>query len=139
MSVEEELEILYNGCYGGWGMSEKAEELYKSLKGDDDINIYSLSIRTDPVLINLCKEMGKDFNCKYGNVKIIKIPKRYENHYFIHEYDGKETVKIHYALYERDNLLSKIKNILDDDNIDDSKKIHLIRDTFEDWDFKTVI
>lgn len=33
---EEVIEVLYNRCYGSWGISEKAIELYKLRNGKYD-------------------------------------------------------------------------------------------------------
>jgi NAD-dependent SIR2 family protein deacetylase len=42
--------------------------------------------------------------------------KKYENYYYIHEYDGKECVQIDFAKYNLDNIYYKIKEILQSNN-----------------------
>jgi hypothetical protein len=82
MINEEEIEILYNIQFGGWGITKKAEELYKLKKGIDDLldlNFYDLEYRTDPILIEIYKELGDEFDDKYSKTRIKKIPKKYKN------------------------------------------------------------
>lgn len=38
MISEEEIEVLYNACYGGWGIRDKAKELYKLRKTENSNN-----------------------------------------------------------------------------------------------------
>jgi hypothetical protein len=112
---EEQIEILYNVKYGGWGISKKAEELYQCKKcTDDKLDIsYDLSYRTDPILIEIYKELGTEFDDEYSKTKIKQIPKKYENYYEIHEYDGKESITINYTKYKLDEIHSKIKSIVE--------------------------
>jgi hypothetical protein len=120
----EEIEVLYNNCYGGWGVSNKAKDLYKLRKMNNSINDY-LSKRSDPILIQIYHELGDEFDQKYSKTAIEKIPKKYEKYYFISEYDGLETVEIDYTKYKLDNLYSKIKIILQH-NYDNNTKINEI-------------
>jgi hypothetical protein len=102
----EEIQVLYNSCYGGWCISEKAMQLY-TLRKTTNSNNY-LSKRNDPVLIQIYNELGNDFDeNKYSKTAISKIPKKYENYYFIYEYDGLESVEIDYTKYQLNNLKKK--------------------------------
>jgi len=122
----EEIEVLYNGWYGGWRMSEKARELY-SLRRTKDSNNY-LSRRNDPILIQIYNELGDDFDeSRTSTTMIQKIPKKYENHYYISEYDGLETVEINYTKYELDNLKKNIKEILENNSIHNDDKINQLK------------
>ena len=58
---------------------------------------------------------------------IQKIPKKYENYYYIDEYDGLESVQIDYSNYELDNLKKNIKEILGNNSIDIDEKINEIK------------
>lgn len=123
ITPEEEIEVLYNNRYGGWTISSKARKLYKLRKTDNSRNY--LSIRSDPILIQIYKELGDDFDdTKYSKTAIEKIPKKYEKYYTIREYDGLETVEIDYTSYELDNLKQKIKEILENNSIDNDEKIN---------------
>ena len=120
---EEEIEVLINDCYGGWSMSNKANKLYKLRKTEN--SGYYLCRRSDPILVQIYKELGDEFDGKtHSKTGIEKIPKKYEKHYIINEYDGLETVEIDYALYELDNLKQKIKEILENNNMDNDEKIN---------------
>ena len=122
ISDNEEIEVLYNATYGGWGLSDKANELY-TLRKIKNSNYY-LHRRSDPILVQIYKELGDEFDSKYSKTKIEKIPKKFENYYYITEYDGLETVEIDFIKYELDNLKQKIKEILENNSIDNDEKIN---------------
>lgn len=131
-SEEETIEVLYNDCYGGWGVSKKAIKLYndrmkkinpehKNIK--DCIDIWNK--RHDPVLVEIFHELGSNFNGgKYNNSKIKVIPKKYENCYIISEYDGLEKVSIDLTKYKLDMITQIIKSnsMNSDEKINELKK-----------------
>lgn len=120
---EEEIEVLYNDKYGGWTISSKARKLYKLRKTNDSYNY--LCKRSDPILVQIYKELGDEFDEeKYSKTAIEKIPKKYEKYYIISEYDGLESVEIDYTKYELDHLKQKIKEILENNSIDNDEKIN---------------
>jgi hypothetical protein len=117
---EEEIEVLLNDCYGGWQISNKANKLYELRRTKD-----SIRKRSDPILVQIYKELGDEFDGgKHSKTGIEKIPKKYEKYYIINEYDGLETVEIDYTLYELDNLKQKIKEILENNSMDNDEKIN---------------
>ena len=118
----EEIEVLYNNCYGGWRMSDKAGKLY-ILRKTKNSNHY-VRRRNDPILIQIYNELGDEFDGKYSKTSIEKISKKYENYYYITEYDGLETVEIDYIKYELDNLKKNIEEILENNSIDNDEKIN---------------
>jgi hypothetical protein len=121
---EDEIEVLYNDSYGGgWRISNKAMKLY-TLRQTKNSNNY-LCKRSDLILIQIYNELGDEFDGgKTSKTLIEKIPKKYENCYYISEYDGLETVEINYIKYEFDNLKQKIKEILENNSIDNNEKIN---------------
>jgi len=124
MVNEEEIEILLNICYGGWNISKKAIELYKLRDPSYNIteNYFDYYFnRNDPILVQIYKELGNEFDNKYSKTKIKKILKKYENYYDIDEYDGKECVRINYTKYKLNNIYNKIKEILQSNNNDNTK------------------
>jgi hypothetical protein len=124
MVNEEEIEILINICYGGWNISKKAIELYKLRNPNYNLTENEFDYyfnRHEPILVQIYKELGDDFDGKYSKTKIKKILKKYENYYDIDEYDGKECVKINYTKYKLDNIYNKIKKILQSNNNDNTK------------------
>jgi len=119
---EEEIEVLLNDCYGGWRVSNKARKLYE-LRRTKDSNYY-LRRRSDPILVQIYKELGDEFDGgKHSKTGIEKLPKKYEKYYIISEYDGLESVEIDYTKYELDHLKQKIKEILENNSIDNDAKI----------------
>jgi len=122
MINEEEIEILINIRFGGWTMSKKAIGLYKLRNPENEFKDFS---RHDPILVQIYKELGNEFDDRYSKTIIIKILKKYENYYDIDEYDGRESVKINYAKYKLDNIYNEIKKILQS-NSNDSTKINEI-------------
>jgi hypothetical protein len=132
MSLEDYIEVLYNGCYGGYSESEKAIELYDFRKKEMNIFDEYFIERHDPILVKIYHEMGDDFNeNKYSKIKIKRIPKKYENCYRIEEYDGLENVIIDEYRYDEDNKKNRIKEVLncsmtDSEKIKELKKIILI-------------
>jgi hypothetical protein len=124
MVNEEEIEILINICYGGWNISKKAIELYKLRNPSYNVtgNVFDYFFdRHEPILVQIYKELGDNFDDKYSKTKIKKILKKYENYYDIDEYDGKECVRINYTKYKLDNIYNKIKEILQSNNNDNTK------------------
>ena len=125
----EEIEILYNKKYGGWTISDKAKELYK-LRTTNNVDS-DFHERNDTILIQIYKELGKEFDDKkFSKTLIKKIPKKYEEYYYISEYDGLETVNIDYTKYELDNLIKNIKKILGNNNFDNNEKINQFKKMF---------
>jgi len=123
----EEIEILYNDSYGGgWRISNKARKLYELRKTNNSNNY--LCKRSDPVLIQIYYELGNEFDGeKTSKTFIEKIPKKYKNCYYISEYDGSETVEIDYTKYELNNLKKNIKEILENNSINNDEKINQLK------------
>lgn len=84
------MKIVINRCFGGFGLSEKALEEYKTRKGIDE-KIWSWGInRDDPDLIDIVENMGKAANSGFAKLKIVEIPDDVE--WEISEYDGLEHI-----------------------------------------------
>jgi len=86
--------IVYNDCYGGFGLSDKAVARYWELKGlpvHDAFTRYDLEDdRADPVLVQVVEELGQDAGDVFSNLQIRELPEG--TLYRIDEYDGRETV-----------------------------------------------
>lgn len=83
--------VVYNNCYGGFGLSDKALERYNELKGkslDDPIYDWEIS-RHDPILVQVVEELGEEANGDFADLQIANI----DGPYRIDEYDGSETVE----------------------------------------------
>jgi len=91
------MKVVINGCFGGFGLSEKALDRYNELAMRDPSRItnkeieYHYSIeRNDPLLVQVVEELGAGADNKYSELKIVDIPDDIE--WYIHEYDGLEAV-----------------------------------------------
>lgn len=77
--------------HGGFGLSAKAEALYKDRAGITDPNFYDRHIaRDDPYLIQVINELGTEANTRFCTLKIVEIPEDVK--WEIAEYDGREWV-----------------------------------------------
>jgi hypothetical protein len=83
--------IVYNNCYGGFGLSDEALEEYAKRKGiaADDVDVYSIS-RTDPDLVAVVELLGDDASNRFAELRIAELPSG--TLYRIDEYDGNESV-----------------------------------------------
>jgi len=86
--------IVYNGCYGGFGLSDKAVARYWELKGQpvpDDFSRFNLKEdRSDPILVQVVEELGEEADTAFSELYIRELPEG--TLYRIDEYDGMETV-----------------------------------------------
>jgi hypothetical protein len=83
--------IVINACFGGFGLSTKAFERYKELKGVDDKRFYDRTIlRDDPILVQIVEDMGDEASGGYAELRVVEIPDDVE--WEIAEYDGYEHV-----------------------------------------------
>lgn len=83
------MKVVYNACYGGFGLSAEAFDLYKERTG---VGIdYSWCIaRDDKHLVEVVEELGEKANGPFANLDIKEIPDGAE--FEIDEYDGYESV-----------------------------------------------
>lgn len=84
--------IVYNACYGGFGLSTGARERYIELAGlDENQAFYDFNLdRTDPILVQVIEELGQRANGRYAELYICELPEG--TRYRIDEYDGLESV-----------------------------------------------
>ena len=81
--------IVINRCYGGFGLSTEAEELYKKLSGKKEVWDFRLK-REDKFLIEVVEKLGEKASGRFSELKIVKIPDDVE--YVIEQYDGIEWI-----------------------------------------------
>lgn len=79
--------VVFNACYGGFGLSEKARKLLNELKGEE-VDYYDLP-RHDKDLVAVVEELGSEANGMFACIKIATIN---SDRYRISEYDGWEQV-----------------------------------------------
>lgn len=83
--------IVINQDFGGFSLSDSAEERYRAMAGIAEEDFYYHDIpRDDPYLVQIVREMGKEANGSYASLKIVEIPGDVD--WEIAEYDGREWV-----------------------------------------------
>lgn len=83
--------VVINDCYGGFGLSDKAKDMYKKLACITDSSWHDRDIeRDDPYLVKVVKDLGMAANGPYSNLKIVEIPGDVD--WLVQEYDGAEWV-----------------------------------------------
>jgi len=95
------VKVVINRCFGGFGLSKEAQELYaqkknldpgkwtKSYEGYSYLDIYDIT-RDDPILVEIVETLGSKANGFASDLAVVEIPDNIEWH--IHEYDGREHV-----------------------------------------------
>jgi hypothetical protein len=82
--------VAFNGCYGGFSLSDKAVDRLKELGVKYDRHYeYEDMPRHHPLLIQVIEELGKEASGDYSNLCISTIDSPL---YRIDEYDGSESV-----------------------------------------------
>jgi len=85
------MRIVINVCFGGFGLSPKAElHLLELGYKIDDRGTRRTVPRDDPLLVQVVEEMGKDADARFSQLKIVTIPDGVD--WEIEEYDGWESV-----------------------------------------------
>jgi hypothetical protein len=85
-------EIVINTCYGGFSLSEKAGKLYCQRINLDYENLEEHRLnRSDPILIEVIKELGTNANAIYAQLEIVSLP--VGTKYRICEYEGSEYIE----------------------------------------------
>lgn len=125
---EEEIQILYNSCYGGWALSKKAYKLYNLRKNENSNKLKVYTRRRDPILIQIYYELGDEFDDKYSRTMVETIPKKYEYSYYIQACNGLENVIIDYTKYKLDEIKNKLKEILENTTINNDEKINKLQE-----------
>jgi hypothetical protein len=108
------VKIVYNACFGGFGLSHEGIKRYGEIKGlnlvyvpderyeslgtwyldgikDDDhyFSTYDFD-RKDPALVQVVEELGEKANGEYARLAIVELEEG--TRYRIDEYDGRESV-----------------------------------------------
>ncbi len=87
------MKVVYNNCYGGFGLSDAAIARYWQLKGEPKPEgwwHYDLA-REDPLLVQVVEELGKAAGTSFADLQIANVPTG--TRWRIDEYDGNECVK----------------------------------------------
>ena len=70
--------IVINVCHGGFGLSDKAMELYKILTGiPPATDLYYWDIdRDSPQLVQIVEQLGERANNRYSTLKVVEVPRQ---------------------------------------------------------------
>ncbi len=105
------VEVMYNASYGGFGFSKEAKQLYcREMNVPEESVRFSRFSRTDPVMIRIVKDLGERANGNFSNICLERIDVKYENHFYIEEYDGYECVKIDYKEFKLERIRAAIES-----------------------------
>lgn len=86
--MNETIKIVISECFGGFGLSAKAEARMRELGWDGK---YDREIaRDDPRLVQVVEELGSLASGGYASLSVVEIPVGIKWH--INEYDGYEAV-----------------------------------------------
>jgi len=115
--------VVYNGCFGGFSLSDAGVRRYLELKGilfveeeykklaysgvrfrigydEDDspdyFSCYDIEDRADPILVQVVEELGEEANGHCANLLIRELDRG--TRYRIQEYDGSEWVETEYDI-----------------------------------------
>jgi hypothetical protein len=83
--------VVYNACYGGFGLSNAAIARGREVSGDPLWERSAEAHRSDPVLVQVVAEMGVSANGRFAMLKTEDVAPG--TRYRIIEYDGKEWVE----------------------------------------------
>ena len=103
MASEEFGYILYNGCYGGYTVSDQACKALKKVMTKEDYESFhrydrSQGSRSHPKLIELFNEKGWEWvSGSCAKLRMFQYPLKYKNFISIKEYDGLESCRIDFA------------------------------------------
>jgi len=119
------MEVVINDCYGGFGLSdeaiEKCIELGMTVGDKDDHSsdftklkrsknsifqkkyytrqAYGKEFRSNPIVIKVVEELGKDSWSEYAELKVVVIPFDTTEGWEIREYDGIESIHQTHAVW----------------------------------------
>lgn len=83
------MKVIINSDFGGFGLSEKALEMYKERGGTIDYSFLGVSaLRDDPIMVDIVTELGDEANDIFSDLEIVNVPEQYD--YAIDDYDGLE-------------------------------------------------
>lgn len=96
------MKIVVNKCYGGFHLSEKAENMLAKMTDIDVYDFWAKKYRNHPALIAVIEELSKKSYDEVSDLTIVEIPDTTTD-WELSEYDGFEEViyvlngKIHHA------------------------------------------
>lgn len=109
------MKVVINDCFGGFRLSDKAAKLcidrgmtcsedyhdntdFKYTPGDSYSEYFAYdcdekSFRTNPIVIEVVEKLGREADGPCAELSIVEIPFDSTDGWYIHEYDGRETIE----------------------------------------------
>ena len=85
------MKVVINRCFGGFGLSDEAMQLYAAKKGIKLEGFYDWEIsRNDPVLVEVVEHLGEAANDWAADLKVVEIPEGVD--WYVEDYDGVEHI-----------------------------------------------
>jgi hypothetical protein len=85
--------IVINTCYGGFGLSDEAEVMWREVKKVADPEDYYDIQRDDPDLVRIVETLCEKANSRYSELKVVEVPMWLQGKgWTIEEYDGVEHI-----------------------------------------------
>ena len=85
------MKVVINRCFGGFGLSDEAMQLYAAKKGIKLEGFYDWDIsRNDPVLVEVVEHLGEAANDWATDLKVVEIPEDVD--WYVEDYDGVEHI-----------------------------------------------
>ena len=85
------MKVVINRCFGGFGLSDEAMQLYAAKKGIKLEGFYDWEIsRNDPVLVEVVEHLGESANGWAADLKVVEIPDGVD--WYVEDYDGVEHI-----------------------------------------------
>jgi hypothetical protein len=83
--------VVINTCFGGFGLSEKAVEIYAEQKEIVPVDVSTYDIpRDDSTLVAIVEQLGPESAGRFASLKVVEIPADVE--WTVQEYDGAEWI-----------------------------------------------
>jgi len=95
--------IVINGWYGGFGLSDEAEAMWRVAKkvADPDGVYYYDIMRDDPDLVHIVETLGEKANSNYSQLKVVEVPMWLkEKGWTIQEFDGLEHIAENHCTWD---------------------------------------
>lgn len=88
--------VVINRCYGGFGLSQKAQDLYKEKTGKQEVFDWEID-RSCPHLVQIVEVLGSEASARYADLKVVEIPE--DISWYLDDYDGMEKVHEHHRTW----------------------------------------
>jgi len=123
------MKVIYNNCYGGFGLSEIGLKLYNEKRRRSNLSPITFGnkiVRDDPLLVEVVEELGIEASGDFAKLEVMIIDDVYSRYYEINGYDGKETV-----ICKTEKLVKQILREVKLDNLTDEQCRSVLKNMIE--------